>query len=107
MSGAILCSREGAIATVMLSNPGKLNAIDAAMWRRLRETMVELATLDDLRCVILVGAEGAFAAGGDLEEFRCRPWPRFLAPVLAAGWKSPALATCASPVRGRNSARRS
>lgn len=68
--GAILCRREGAIATVTLSNPGKLNAIDAAMWRRLRETMAELATLDDLRCVILAGAGDAFAAGGDLEEFR-------------------------------------
>jgi enoyl-CoA hydratase/carnithine racemase len=70
MSGVILCRHEGVIATVTLSNPGKLNAIDAAMWRRLRETMVELAARDDLRCVILVGAEDAFAAGGDLEEFR-------------------------------------
>lgn len=68
--GEILCRREGPIATVTLSNPGKLNAIDAAMWRRLRETMAELATMDDLRCVILAGAGGAFAAGGDLEEFR-------------------------------------
>jgi hypothetical protein len=33
MSGRILCGREDAIATVTLSNPGKLNAIDLAMWQ--------------------------------------------------------------------------
>lgn len=70
MSGKILCQRDGGIATVTLSNPGKLNAIDAAMWRRLREVMTELAAVADLRCVILTGADDAFAAGGDLEEFR-------------------------------------
>lgn len=70
MSGEILCRRDGDIATVTLSNPGKLNAIDAAMWRRLREVMAELAAAVELRCVILIGADGVFAAGGDLEEFR-------------------------------------
>lgn len=70
MSGAILCQREVAWAWVTLSNPGKLNAIDAAMWRRLREVMVELSADEQLRCVILRGEGDAFAAGGDLEEFR-------------------------------------
>lgn len=70
MSGVILCRCEDAIATVTLSNPGKLNAIDAAMWQRLREVMAALAAVADLRCVILTGADDAFAAGGDLEEFR-------------------------------------
>ena len=32
MSGEILVARDGDIATVTLSNPGRLNALSAAMW---------------------------------------------------------------------------
>jgi enoyl-CoA hydratase len=70
MNPDILCQRDGAIATVTLFNPDKLNALNAFMWRRLRETMAALAADSDLRCVILRGEGSAFAAGGDLEEFR-------------------------------------
>ncbi|HMM54750.1 MAG TPA: enoyl-CoA hydratase-related protein [Candidatus Desulfobacillus sp.] len=70
MSEEILVLREGAIATVTLSNPGKLNAVNAAMWRRLREVMEEASADDGLRCVVVRGAgDSAFAAGGDIEEF--------------------------------------
>lgn len=68
--GEILLSRDGGIATVTLSNPGKRNAIDAAMWRRLAEAMVGLDADDGLRAVIVRGDGAAFAAGGDLDEFR-------------------------------------
>lgn len=62
--------RTGAVATLTLSNPGKLNAIDLSMWRALKQRMAELAAQPDVRCVIVRGAgDEAFAAGGDLEEF--------------------------------------
>jgi enoyl-CoA hydratase/carnithine racemase len=70
LAGNILCQRDGTIATVTLFNPDKLNALNATMWRRLRETMTALAAEPELRCVILRGEGTAFAAGGDLEEFR-------------------------------------
>jgi enoyl-CoA hydratase/carnithine racemase len=70
MTPTILCQRDGAIATVTLFNPEKLNALNAAMWRRLRDVMGELAADASLRCVLLCGEGAAFAAGGDLEEFR-------------------------------------
>lgn len=70
MSGAILSGRDGEFATVTLASPGKLNALDAAMWRQLAETFVALAADDGLRCVIVRGAGDAFAAGGDLAEMR-------------------------------------
>ena len=70
MTPGILCQREGDIATVTLFNPEKLNALNAAMWQRLREVMVELAVDMSLRCVVRRGEGVAFAAGGDLEEFR-------------------------------------
>jgi enoyl-CoA hydratase len=70
MNPDILCERDGDIATVTLFNPDKLNALNAFMWRRLRETVAELAADASLRCVILRGEGAAFAAGGDLEEFK-------------------------------------
>ena len=70
MSGRILCVREDAIATVTLSNPGKLNAIDFAMWQKLAEVLREVSGDGQVRCVVLRGdGEQAFAAGGDIEEF--------------------------------------
>jgi len=59
----------GTFATVTLSNPGKLNAINAAMWQNLRSTFEALSAQEELRCVIVRGADGNFAAGADIEEF--------------------------------------
>lgn len=71
MTPAILCQRDDAIATVTLFNPDKLNALNAAMWQQLRVTMLDLAADESLRCIILRGeGSAAFAAGGDIEEFR-------------------------------------
>lgn len=70
MSGAILLDRDGAIATVTLFNPEKLNALNAAMWRRLAETFTALDADASLRCVVVRGEGAAFAAGGDLVEMR-------------------------------------
>lgn len=60
---------DGAIATVTLSNPGKLNAIDVAMWEALARTFTALSKNGQIRCVIVRGADGNFAAGADIEEF--------------------------------------
>lgn len=65
----IRIKRDGVIAVVTLSNPGKLNAIDIAMWHGLAETFRGLSADDSLRCVIVTGDGGNFAAGADIEEF--------------------------------------
>lgn len=70
MTQGILVTREDAIATVALSNPGKLNALTVAMWRELARVMDGLSADDGLRCVVLRGAgREAFAAGADIAEF--------------------------------------
>ena len=70
MPGEILLDRDGAIATVTLSNPDKLNALDLAMWKRLGEVMRGIDADRALRCVVVRGAgEKAFAAGADISEF--------------------------------------
>jgi enoyl-CoA hydratase len=71
MREPILCTRDGAIATVTLNNPEKLNALSKAMWSRLGETMRGLDAEDSVRCIVLRGAGGkAFAAGADISAFR-------------------------------------
>jgi len=70
MPGEILLVRDDPIATVTLSNPDKLNALDIAMWKRLGEVMRELDADKALRAIVIRGAgEKAFAAGADISEF--------------------------------------
>jgi enoyl-CoA hydratase/carnithine racemase len=70
MSGEVLVRRDGDVATVTLGNPGKLNALDLAMWKRLGEIMRELDRDKALRCIVVRGAGNeAFAAGADISEF--------------------------------------
>lgn len=70
MSGSVSVTREGVIATVTLSNPGKLNALTVAMWQALTHEMEALSADEALRCIVLRGAgDQAFAAGADIAEF--------------------------------------
>lgn len=70
MTARIATRRDGDIATVELSNPGKLNALTVAMWRELATAMRGLSDTEDIRCIVLRGAgEAAFAAGADIAEF--------------------------------------
>ena len=70
MAEPILVTRDGAIATVALNNPERLNALNKSMWTRLGDVMRELSADDALRCIVVRGAgEKAFAAGADIAEF--------------------------------------
>src|SRR5215831_10094581 len=67
---SITVTRDGAIATVVLNRPEKLNALTKAMWRDLGEAIAGLSTDDSLRCIIVRGAgEKAFSPGNDIAEF--------------------------------------
>ena len=72
MPGSITLQHDAPIARVVLGNPGKLNAIDIAMWRELRtlfEGLQALPAADAPRAVIVCGSGGQFASGGDIVEF--------------------------------------
>ena len=66
---AIRLKRDGALATVTLVNPDRLNAMTRSMWRDLRLVFIALAQDLDLRCIIVCGQGGAFCAGGDISEY--------------------------------------
>ena len=92
MSAHIDTERDGAIATVILANDGKLNAVTAQMWRDLKSAFDSLSGDDGLRCVIVRGAGPAFAAGGDIGEFAELRDTLEQARMLHEQWVAPALA---------------
>jgi 2-(1,2-epoxy-1,2-dihydrophenyl)acetyl-CoA isomerase len=65
----VLTSREGAVLTITLNRPDKLNALTAPMHKALAGALRE-ARADDLRAVIVTGAGRGFCVGQDLNEFR-------------------------------------
>ncbi len=70
MSDTILLFRDGAIATVILNRPEKLNALTKPMWQRLGEVFDELSADDAIRCIVIRGAgTKSFAPGNDISEF--------------------------------------
>ncbi|MCF7769089.1 MAG: enoyl-CoA hydratase/isomerase family protein [Achromobacter pulmonis] len=100
-AGRVLLQRDGPLAWVTLSHPGRLNAITVGMWRELRDVFTRIAADDDVRCVIVRGEGGNFAAGADIREFPVeradaagvqRYHREVLAPALQA------VAQCPQPV---------
>ena len=70
MSGGVTLIPAAAdgIARVCIANPGKRNALSVSMWHALRATFEALDEATT-RVVIVHGAGGVFASGGDIEEF--------------------------------------
>ena len=70
MTNVILTKIDGAIATVTLNRPEKLNALTRPMWRGLGDALNSLDADSNVRCIILRGAGGkAFSPGNDISEF--------------------------------------
>lgn len=59
---------DGAIATVTLNRPDRLNTMTDALLERTIEVFDEVASDDGIRVVIFTGEGRAFCAGGDLAE---------------------------------------
>jgi enoyl-CoA hydratase len=70
MADNILIERDGAVVTVVLNRPDKLNALTRGMWASLGDAVERLSADDSLRCVIIRGAgEKSFSPGNDIAEF--------------------------------------
>ncbi len=70
--------RNGAVATLTLNRPEKLNAISAGVHDDLQAVCAELRTDFNTRVVILTGAGRAFSAGADIKAPRTEPPPNVL-----------------------------
>jgi enoyl-CoA hydratase len=101
MSGEILVARDGAIVTVTLSNPERLNALSLPMWKQLGQVAKELDADESIRCIVLRGAgDKAFAAGADIAAFQTERANSKQAKQYAGGISggSHAFAECRHPV---------
>jgi 2-(1,2-epoxy-1,2-dihydrophenyl)acetyl-CoA isomerase len=99
LTSPVLTSRDGAVLTITLNRPDKLNALDASVHSGLRAALAD-AQDPEVRAVVLTGAGRGFCVGQDLTEFadatdirealRGRYHPNIIAirrlekPVLAA-----------------------
>jgi 2-(1,2-epoxy-1,2-dihydrophenyl)acetyl-CoA isomerase len=63
----VLVERAGAIATVTLNRPETRNAFNHALRRRVLAVLHELEAVEDLRVIIVTGADRGFSAGADLK----------------------------------------
>lgn len=68
-SEAVTLVIEHNIATLTLNRSDALNALSGDVMRCMKKHLNHLATLSELRVIILTGAGRAFCAGGDLIEF--------------------------------------
>jgi enoyl-CoA hydratase/carnithine racemase len=68
-AGQVRVDAQEGIARVVLSHPGKLNAMSRAMWHGLREAFAVMQADTSLRCVLVTGEGEAFCAGGDISEY--------------------------------------
>lgn len=62
--------RAGAVATIRLNRPEKLNALNVQLGQELVHALLRVQGDKAVRCVVVTGAGRAFCAGGDLEVLR-------------------------------------
>lgn len=99
--GEVLTKRDGDIATVVLSAPERLNALNLPMWQGLAAAVRQLDADDGIRCIVLRGAgDKAFAAGADIAEFETERHDIDSARAYGAGMHGvlAALTACRHPI---------
>lgn len=67
MDDVVLVERDGAVATVLLNRPDRMNTMSGPLLDEVLAALEDLADDDGTKAVILTGAGRAFCAGGDLQ----------------------------------------
>lgn len=63
----LLASVEDGVGTITMNRPERRNAMSGEMNTALARTLADFEVDDDVGCVVLTGAGGAFCAGGDVK----------------------------------------
>ena len=64
----LLARVDEGVATLVMNRPHRRNALSIAMTEAMARALSELETDDEVGCVVLTGAGGAFCAGGDVKS---------------------------------------
>jgi len=73
MTDDVVTTCEGRVATITLSRPDAMNAVDNSMRRNLNAALDEVARSAEVRAVVLTGAGKAFCSGADLKSAAANP----------------------------------
>ena len=73
MSRFVLIEIEDGVCTIILNKPGKKNALSLELLADLEHNLEKLQNNEDLRAVILQGADGSFSVGVDLADVTGTP----------------------------------
>ena len=65
---SFLYETDGAVATITLNRPDRLNALTFDVYKELRDAFQQLDTEPGVRAIIVTGAGRAFCSGGDVED---------------------------------------
>jgi 2-(1,2-epoxy-1,2-dihydrophenyl)acetyl-CoA isomerase len=68
----LLASVDHGVATLTMNRPERRNAMSGPMNQALGRALAEVEVADDVACVVLTGAGGAFCAGGDVKGMAAR-----------------------------------
>jgi len=63
-----LWQTEGSVATVTLNRPERKNPLTLESYAELRDTFRDLVYADNIKTVVITGADGNFCSGGDVHE---------------------------------------
>jgi len=80
-----LVEREDNVMIITMNRPKRLNAISGAMLVRMLDAYYEASEDDDIRCIIVTGAQGNFSSGADLQAMSGKegdPDPEFSTEYL-------------------------
>jgi 2-(1,2-epoxy-1,2-dihydrophenyl)acetyl-CoA isomerase len=101
-SPLVLVEKSGAVATLRMNRPDKLNALNVELGRALVQALIHAGDDKSVRVIVLTGAGRAFCAGGDLtllRDVRMRQAANELQGLLMAGKEiCVAIATMPKPV---------
>ena len=87
----LLEKREGAVATLAMNRPERMNALNNELSTALNEALGRLGADSSVHVVVLTGVGRAFCAGGDLGAIgagRAKGNASELAPILRAGMQA-------------------
>ena len=56
------------VATITLDRPERKNPLTLESYRELTDTFVALNRVDDVKAIVLTGADGNFCSGGDVHD---------------------------------------
>jgi enoyl-CoA hydratase/carnithine racemase len=105
MTTDILVERANGVLTLAFNRPDKKNAITAAMYQTMADTLVEAQRDASVRSMLIRGSANIFSAGNDLEDFMKAPPMGENAPVFQflralSSAEKPLVAAVAGPAVG-------